>query len=182
MERKMKKDDRAVTPIVGTILMILIGIIVAATIATITFGLGGFQNKYYKIQTVKQLDDDSLLVKTLNYSNSPLPNVTLKVLEHGEGRLLIGPYVTNESGYTIIPIPHGYEERFDIVGEYENVTNTITIDRRPILVKSEDTVGSLGIQIIAGIILIIVGIVIEKSRNRLRQTKSKEKSEDNTNP
>ncbi len=171
MKQKIKENIRNIP---GVILMILISIILAATIAAFAFGLGGFQNQYYKIQTVKQLDDDYLLVKTLNYSNSPLPNVTLKVLEHGEGRLLIGPYVTNDSGYAIIPIPHGYDEHFDIVGEYENVTNTITIDRRPLLVKSEDTLGSLGIQIIAGIALIIVGIVIEKSRNRLKQTKLKE--------
>jgi hypothetical protein len=160
-------------------LIILITITGAALITSFAGGLGGVQNQYYKIQIEKQLDEDFLLIKTLNYSNSPLSNVTLNVLEHGEGRLLIGPYVTNESGYAIIPIPYGYDQHFDIVGEYENVTNTITIDRRPLLVKSEDTLGSLGIQIIAGIILIIVGviigIVIEKSKKSSETDKIKGK-------
>lgn len=114
-----------------------------------------------------------MLVKILNYNNdSPLPNVTITVLEHGEGRLLSGPYITNESGYTIIQIPLGYEEHFDIVGDYKNVMNTITIDKRSPLVKSEAYLGSLGIGIIVAIISIMVGMLIERKRKkRLRKTK-----------
>jgi hypothetical protein len=88
-----------------------------------------------------------------------LPNVTLKVLEHGEGRLLSGPYLTNESGYALIQIPYGYDEYFDIVGEYKNVTNTKTIDKRPLLVKSEDFLGSLGTGLIISFVGIFAGVV-----------------------
>lgn len=188
MKQKIKKDERGVSPIIGVILMILITCILAAVIAAFAFGLGAVQNQYYKIQTEEHLNRDFLIVKILNYTNdSPLQNVTIKVLEHGEGRLLSGPYLTNESGYTLIQIPYGYNEYFDIVGEYENVTNTKTIDTRPLLVKSEDFLGSLGTGLIISIVGIVAGVVgwylrgwkIKKAPDTEEE---KVKSEDNTNP
>jgi hypothetical protein len=136
--KQMIEEFGRKAPIIGVIVMILITIIVAAIISACVYGLGGVQNTYYKIQTEEYANKDFLLIKSLNYTeNSALPNVTINVLEHGEGRLLSGPYITNESGYTLIQIPNGYDEYFDIVGEYNNVTNTITVDKRPFLVQSE---------------------------------------------
>jgi hypothetical protein len=152
--------------IVGLIIMVVTTIIIA--LITAGFVKIPEENQYYKIQTEEQSNKDFLLVKILNYDyNSPLPNVTIKVLEHGEGRLLSGPYITNESGYTIIQIPPGYKEHFDIVGDYKNVINTITIDKRSPLVKSEEYLGTLGVGIIVGIILIIVGMLIERRRQKV---------------
>ena len=186
MKRKIKKSESRVSPVVGVILMVGITIILAVVIAAFVFGMGVSYNQYFRIQT-EQLNEDFLLVKFLNYTNnSPLPNATIKVLEHGEGRLLCGPYITNESGYTLIQIPHGYDEHFDIVGEYKNGTYTKTIDKRTILVRSEDTLGSLGI----GLIIALVGIAggiggwlfrggkIKKAPNA---DEVKNKSEDNAN-
>ena len=167
MKQKIEKDERKVSPTIGVILMVSIVIIFAAVIACFVFGVG---NQYYKIQTEEHFNKDFLLVKVINYTNnSPLPNVTIKVLEHGEGRLLSGPYITNESGYTIIQIPCGYNKHFDIVGEYKNVTNTITIDKRSLLVKSDDFLGSLGIGLIisfVGIAAAVVGWFLRGLKNK----------------
>jgi len=185
MKRKMKKSENEVTPVIAVILIVAITVTVAVIIATFMFGVG-VPNQYYKIQT-EQLNEDFLLVKFLNYTdNSPLPNATIKVLEHGEGRLLCGPYLTNESGYTLIQIPHGYDERFDIVGEYKNGTYTKTIDKRTILVRSEDTLGSLGIGLILALVTIAGGIggwLLRggKIKKALNADEVEKKSEDNAN-
>ncbi len=156
---KQRTKNEGISPVIGVILMVAITVILAAVIAAFVFGEGPVENQYYKIQTEEHSNKDFLLVKILNYSNSPLPNVTIKALEHGEGRLLSGPYLTNESGYALIQIPYGYDEYFDIVGEYKNVTNTKTIDRRPLLVKSEDFLGSLGTGLIITLVTIAAGVV-----------------------
>jgi flagellin-like protein len=146
--------DSAVSPVVGVILMVLITIILAYIIAV--FSVGEVEQRYYKIQTENLPDQDFLLIRTIFYSDdSPLPNVTINVREHGEGRLLNGPYMTNKSGYTSIQIPKGYDKYFDVVGEYNNVTITSTIDTRPPLVSLEDKLGNLGI----ALIILFVGFI-----------------------
>ena len=184
MKQKIEKCKRGISPIIGVILMVLITVILAATFGAFTFV---DINQYYKIQTEEHSNKDFLSVKVLNYANnSPLPNVTIKVLEHGEGRLLSGPYITNESGYTMIQIPHGYDEHFDIVGEYKNVTNTITIDKRPSLVRAEDVLGSLGIQLVILFIVLAAGVIgwflrSWKLKKAPETDEVKEKSEENIN-
>ncbi|MCK4554336.1 type IV pilin N-terminal domain-containing protein [Candidatus Parcubacteria bacterium] len=158
--RKIDKDGRGVSPMLGVILMVVVTVILAAIIGAFVFGMGSSKNIYIKIQT-EGLDKNFLLVKVLNYTdNSPFPNATIKVLEHGPRKELSGPYTTNESGYAIIQIPHGYDEYFDIFVEYKGKKDSITIDNRPFLVKSEDKLGSLGIAIINTIFSTIIGIVI----------------------
>ncbi|HEY9206416.1 MAG TPA: type IV pilin N-terminal domain-containing protein [Candidatus Methanoperedens sp.] len=170
MKQKTDKKGTRISTLFGVFLMVLITIILAATIAAFVFGVG-FEDKYYKILTEEHPNKDFLSVTILNYANnSPLSDVTIKVLEHGEGRLLSGPYMTNESGYTIIQIPQGYEEYFDIVGEYQNITNTKTVDKRSPLVKLETYLGSLGVQIVVVIFSIIIGIYIQQKRkNRMKK-------------
>jgi len=172
MKKKLGKVGREVSPTHRETVKLIITIILTTSftliIAAFVFGYGGAP--YYIIQTQEHTNKDFLLVNTLNYNNnSPLSNVTIKVLEHGEGRLLSGPYITNESGYTIIQIPHGYAKHFDIVGEYQNLTITITIDKRPLLVKSEDTLGSLGIGILLTIFScfgIVIGWFLKDRKNK----------------
>lgn len=188
MKQKIEIDGRGVSSKIVVIEMISITVILMAIIAAFTFGLIGVENQYYKIQTENDLNKDFLSVKILNYTdNSPLPNVTLKVLEHGEGRLLSGPYITNESGYTLIQIPRGYDDYFDIVGEYKDVTYTKTIDKRPPLVKSEDFLGSLGIGLIIAFVGFVAGVVGwylrgGKNKKALDTDEVPEKSEDKTIP
>lgn len=159
------------------IIKIVIFVLITVILAAIQTGfLSGPENQYYKIQIEEDLNKDFLIVKTLNYDdNSPLPNVTITILEHGEGRLLMGPYTTNESGYTKVQIPHGYEDYFDIVGDNKNVTNTITVDKRSPVVQSEAYLGSLGNEIIVAIFSAIIGVVgvdiIRKRKKRFSKTK-----------
>ena len=184
MKQKIEKCKSGISPIIGVILMVSIFVILTAIVGIFTFV---DINQYYKIQTEEHSNKDFLAVKVLNYANnSPLPNVTIKVLEHGEGRLLSGPYITNESGYTMIQIPHGYDKHFDIVGEYKNVTNTITIDKRPSLVRAEDVLGSLGIQLVISFIVLAAGVIGWFLRSwKLKKVPEtdevKEKSEENIN-
>jgi len=138
MKQEIKQDKRKGSQITVIIILILVSLITAAFVVPIYRA-----NQYYEIQTEEQLNGDFLLVKIINYpDNLPLQNATLKVLEHGEGRLLSGPYITNESGFTLIQIPYEYSKHFDIVGDYKNVTKTKTIDRRSFLVKAGDYLGS----------------------------------------
>jgi len=158
--RKIDKDGREKSPIaLGVILMVSITVILAAIIAAFVFGMGPPENIYMKIQTEELDDKNLLLVKVLNYTdNSPFPNATIKILEHGPREELSGPYTTDESGYAQIKIPHGYDEYFDIFVEYKGKKDSITIDNRPLLVKLGDKLGSLGIAIISTIISAIFGI------------------------
>lgn len=157
MKPKIEKDKKGVSPVVGVILIVAITVILAAVIAAFVFA----SPPYYYIQTEDLPNEDFLLIKTLTYGDDiPLPDVAIKVCEHGERTLLCGPYWTNESGCVIIQIPKGYYECFDIVGEYENVTTTFTIDKRPISVKFGDKLGPLGIAILNAIVGVILGGVI----------------------
>lgn len=183
MKQKIKQDEWELPPTIGVILMILVALMSAAVVLPIYR-----VNQYYEIQTEEQLNKDYLLVKILNHpDNLPLQNVTIKVLEHGEGRLLSGPYFTNESGYTLIQIPHGYDKYFDIVGEFENMTNTKTIDKRNFLVESEDYLGPLGIDLINTFVSILIGGVVgwywrgRKIKETPDTDEENIKSEDNRN-
>lgn len=112
---------------------------------------------YIKIE--EGLDEYSLEIKTLTpHANTPLPNVTIKISEHGKERLLIGPYMTNESGCVKIQIPEGYYNKyFDIVGEYEGETTTLTVDERSRIIKLGDELGPAGIAVFAIVIASSIG-------------------------
>ncbi|KCZ71468.1 hypothetical protein ANME2D_02198 [Candidatus Methanoperedens nitroreducens] len=151
MKQKIKKCEERVSPI-ATILMIVITFIMAVIIPIFTFSVG--TPSYFYIETEKLSNEDFLLVKTISIEKLPLTDVTLKVFEHGGGRFLSGPYTTNEYGNVIIQIPKGYKEYYDIVGEYNGLTMTYTIDNRALLVRSENNLGNLGI----GLVISFVGI------------------------
>lgn len=174
MRQKVNKDERGVSPVVGVILMVLITIFLAATIGYLVD-----ENHYYKIQIEEISNTDFLLVKALNYTNnSPLPNVTIKALEHGGGRsLLSGPRTTDESGYAKITIPDGYDEHFDIVGEYKSVIITKTIDKRSPFVKLDEYLGPLG----TGLLIAIVALVGGRGWF-LRKSRNKKAPEENSSP
>jgi flagellin-like protein len=78
--RKFSKDEEAVSPVIGVILMVAITVILAAVIAAFVFGMGGSLKKNYTVAaTASQTDantidftyqggPDDYLVAGLNYS------------------------------------------------------------------------------------------------------------------
>ena len=158
---KQQEIDMKMDGLTPVILMVAITVISAAVIAGFVFGMGGTLKKsYYYIEIEESTNGDFLLIRTLSYNDDlPLTNVSLSILEHGEGRLLSGPDFTNETGYGILQIPKGYSDYFDIVGNYKDVTQTFTVDTRPHLVKSENKLGSLGTGLIITTFSSILGFL-----------------------
>ena len=155
---KQKKIVKCEDGRIAVILIVAITVILAAGLAGLMFGIGG--NPYYYIEIEESPDGDFLLIRTLSYNDDlPLTNVNLSILEHGEGRLLSGPRLVNESGYAFLHIPEGYSDYFDIVGNYKDETQTFTVDNRPHLVKSENELGIFGISLINTMLAFVLGII-----------------------
>ena len=59
--RKFSKDEEAVSPVIGVILMVAITVILAAVIAAFVFGMGGSLSKQYVVAaTVSQTGSDTI--------------------------------------------------------------------------------------------------------------------------
>jgi len=68
--------------------------------------------------------------------------------------------MTDETGCAIIEVPKGYNKYFDIVAVYKGVRSTLTVDKRPPLIKLEDTLGQLGIAILSVVLAAVLGLVL----------------------
>jgi flagellin-like protein len=156
------RADKAVSPVIAVVMLVAITVVIAAVVAAFAYGIiGGYKSEpSYSIIVAQNMDNDYLRIKAFDTSNRPLSNVIVAVYEHGEERLISGPQMTDESGYCTIAVPEGYNECFDIVAEYENEIRTLTVDKRPILVKVGDKLGDLGIAVISALVGAIVGGVI----------------------
>lgn len=61
--RKFTKDDEAVSPVIGVILMVAITVILAAVIAAFVFGMGGsLQKQYVVAATASQSGEDTAII------------------------------------------------------------------------------------------------------------------------
>ena len=67
--RKFSKDEEAVSPVIGVILMVAITVILAAVIAAFVFGMGGTLKKSYMVAaTATQTDADTI---EITYNGGP---------------------------------------------------------------------------------------------------------------
>ena len=163
-----KEGKKAVSPVVGVLLMIAITVVISAVVAAFAYGIIGGVHRYepsFYIQIEETTKEDHYKIHALNASDfRPLPNVTVAVFEHGEERLLSGPQRTNKTGCCIVKVPGGYNELFDIVAKYENETRTETEDRRPSMVKTGEKLGPLGIglliTVLTAVLSFLVGIIL----------------------
>jgi flagellin-like protein len=62
-KRILRKDEKAVSPVIGVILMVAITVILAAVIAAFVFGMGGTLKKTYTVAaTASQTTTDTVIV------------------------------------------------------------------------------------------------------------------------
>jgi flagellar basal body-associated protein FliL len=155
-----KHDETSITTIIIFVIVVAIAALASAFLILTSGVLQPHTDiNYYNIQ-IEEYNKNFIIVRTITFDDDlPLTSVTLSILEHGEGRLLSGPYSVNETGCAILQIPEGYSKYFDIVGNYKGVTQTFTVDKRPHLVKSESKLGSLGIALITAVVSFIFGIL-----------------------
>lgn len=154
--KKSFKNDSAVELPINIVVMLVVGMVALAALIAIIPS----PTCHFTLEIEDSYDGDFLRVRIYSYDDDlPLTNVTLSISEHGDGRLLSGPYLVNETGYAILQIPNGYSEYFDIVGNCKDVTQTFTIDSRPNLVKLENKLGSLGTELIIIIFSSIFGLL-----------------------
>jgi len=166
---QLRKDKRAVQPVIGVILMAAATIVIAAVVIAM---LGGFSSPHapsFYIQIEEVINGDHLKINASHaFDSGPLPNVTIAVYEHGVERLLSGPQMTDETGCAIIEVPKGYNKYFDIVAAYKGERRTLTVDKRSVLVKSEDILGQPGITILGVVLAVVLGWfgrgIFEKSK------------------
>jgi hypothetical protein len=151
--------------------MVAATIVIAAVVIAI---LGGFEpppppTPSFYIQIEEVINEDHFKINASHaFDSGPLPNVTIAVYEHGVERLLSGPQMTDENGCAIIEIPKGYNKYFDIVAVYKGERRTLPVDKGPLLVKSEDILGQLGITILGVVLAVVLGWfgrgIFEKSK------------------
>jgi hypothetical protein len=157
---QLRKDKKEVSSHIGIILMVAATIVIAALVLAM---LGGFtppSAPSFYVQIEEVLNENYLKINASHtFDSGPLPNVTVAIYEHGVERLLSGPQMTDETGCAIIEIPKGYHKYFDIVAVYEGRRSTLTVDKRPLLVKSEDTLGQLGIAVFSTVLAVIAGVL-----------------------
>lgn len=165
---QLRKDKREVSPRTGVILMIVATIVIAAVVLAM---LGGFTPPApsFYIQIEEVINEDYLKINASHaFDSGPLPNVTVAIYEHGVERLLSGPQMTDGTGCAIIEIPKGYNKYFDIVAVYKGGRSTLTVDKRPLLVKSEDTFGQLGITVLS---TVLAAVLAWLGRGRFEKSK-----------
>ena len=61
-ERMWRKDEKAVSPVIGVILMVAITVILAAVIASFVFGMGSNVKKTYVVSATAAQQGDDILV------------------------------------------------------------------------------------------------------------------------
>ncbi len=67
-ERMWRKDEKAVSPVIGVILMVAITVILAAVIASFVFGMGSNVKKQYVVSVTAAQDGNNI---TITYQGGP---------------------------------------------------------------------------------------------------------------
>jgi len=86
-KRSLKKDEKAVSPVIGVIMMIAIVVIIAAVVAAFAYGIIG---------GVKKAPSSALVVEGVKVSNNP---VNVSVFHHG-GDSITQAFVTTNGNIT----------------------------------------------------------------------------------
>jgi|LDZT01.1.fsa_nt_gi hypothetical protein len=151
-----------IPPTAGVIIMVALTIILAAVIAAFTFGMTG-NVPFIKIE---KINEEHLKITATNGSNGqPVPNVEVAIYAHKYlVAALEGPTFTNESGIAILRIPEGYKSHFDVIGKYQGITTTETIDNRNLSVKWSEELGPLGVSAITTVMGFALGFLLGKRK------------------
>ena len=95
--RKFSKDEDAVSPVIGVILMVAITVILAAVIASFVFGMGGSLNKQYLVSATASQSDSS----TVDFTYHGGPDHDLVVgLNYSVNSSAITPVTSPSTGTT----------------------------------------------------------------------------------
>jgi len=140
-------------------LMVCITLILAAVISAFVFGMSANISRIPYTMSVNDSEKDHIDIYVSNATTQQaLPNVLIGIYNFDTDTLLAGPLYSNESGLVFFETPNGYDDHFRVRGIYNGITDTRNIDRRPITVKIDETLGNFGVPIYTAIIGIIGAI------------------------
>jgi len=127
--RKFSKDEDAVSPVIGVILMVAITVILAAVIASFVFGMGGNLNKQYLVAaTASQVGDD--IIVTYNGGHDHASVTWFNITQAGTNTT--GTTAENpDVGYTVTFSGNGSAGNSDTVVatiEFEDGTNQVILN------------------------------------------------------
>jgi len=159
-----EKPDGGLSPIVGILLMLVVTIVIAIVVSGFVYSTIPFK------MTVINLNTNQIAVQVVYSSNnSPISDVPIGTFSHDTHFIIDGPAYSNESGQVLLDIPDG-NDYFDVVGTFNNITITRTIDNRFITAKISDRLGPFGIEIVAIVVPLLVLLVVAAyiKRDRLK--------------
>ena len=166
-----KSEDGRKTSTLGVILMVIITLGLAAIISAFVFGMSANISRIPFSMIINDSEKDHIDIYVSNATTQQtLPNVLIGIYNFDTDTLLAGPLYSNESGLVFFETPNGYDDHFRVRGIYNGITDTRNIDRRPITVKIDETLGNLGVPIYTAIIGIIgaIGSVAYYKRHALK--------------
>ncbi|ESP87787.1 type IV pilin [Candidatus Halobonum tyrrellensis] len=114
--KQLVTDDRAVSPVIGVILMVAITVILAAVIGTFVLGLGSGLNQAPQVQMDFEYDSPDGTVAVTHQGGAELSNSTLSISESDTNTSLsLGTQDTYTAGDTIASGDYDAGETISIV-------------------------------------------------------------------
>ncbi len=126
MKRNIRKEESAVSPVIGVILMVAITVILAAVIGAFVFGMGGNLKKTYNVGvTATQSDANNV---TFTFQGGPDADLVAK-LTTTVGDTTVGPSgnVTIGKTWTVNNATTG-RDHVVVVAEFKDGTKQVVLD------------------------------------------------------
>lgn len=126
MKHNNANNDKAVSPVIGVILMIAITVILAAVIAAFIFGMAGDITSGHTVAVTALKDGGD--VRLTNYGGADVSNLAgpIDVTCTNATATTLGTAVG--SSVTLTPTPAGFRERVMAIGTFADGSTQILLD------------------------------------------------------
>jgi flagellin-like protein len=125
------KEQKGVSPVVGTILLIAVTVALAAVVATLVGGLGtSVIPPSVQLTTTARVENENLIL-TITHGNGPNVNLTdlRLVVTHGATQICDNAFGDYLQGFkpSFISVGHDYVEKIPLIGISLTSNDTITV-------------------------------------------------------